>query len=43
MQEYSEEFRLGKPPAGVQRVVFGLLAPIGRLLGRTRRRGNASA
>lgn len=40
MQEYSEEFRLGKPPAGVQRVVFGLLAPIGRLLGRTRRRSN---
>lgn len=43
MREYSEEFRLGTPPAGVQRVVFGLLAPIGRLLGRTRREGNTGA
>jgi quercetin dioxygenase-like cupin family protein len=43
MREYSDEFRLGKPPAAVQRVLFGLLAPIGRLLGRTRRADKAGA
>ena len=37
MQEYADEFRLTKPPRGVQRVVFGVLAPIGRALGRPAR------
>jgi quercetin dioxygenase-like cupin family protein len=34
MREYDGEFRLTKPPRAIQRAVFGLLAPIGRLLGR---------
>jgi quercetin dioxygenase-like cupin family protein len=32
-QEYESEFRLTKPPYGVQKVLFSVLAPIGRLLG----------
>jgi quercetin dioxygenase-like cupin family protein len=32
-REYRDEFLLAKPPAAVQTIVFGLLAPIGRLLG----------
>jgi quercetin dioxygenase-like cupin family protein len=39
MREYSDVFRLGKPPAAVQSVAFGILGPIGKLLGRTRRKG----
>jgi quercetin dioxygenase-like cupin family protein len=34
MNEYADEFRLVKPPWPVQRVLFGVLAPIGRALGR---------
>jgi quercetin dioxygenase-like cupin family protein len=30
---YDEEFRLPKPPRAVQRTLFGLLAPLGRLRG----------
>ena len=37
LNEFRDEFRVVKPPAGVQRVVFGLLAPIGRALGRKAR------
>ena len=38
--EYSDEFRLARPPYPVQRVVFAALAPVGRLLGyRARYRG----
>ncbi len=32
-QEYEEEFRLASPPWAVQRLLFGALAPVGRLLG----------
>ena len=32
-REYEDEFRLASPPWAVQRVLFGLLAPVGRLLG----------
>lgn len=31
--EYEDEFRLASPPWAVQRALFGLLAPVGRLLG----------
>jgi quercetin dioxygenase-like cupin family protein len=34
LREYDEEFRLTKPPRPVQVALFGLVAPIGRLLGR---------
>ena len=37
MNEYADEFRLAKPPWPVQRGLFGLLAPIGRALGRPAR------
>jgi quercetin dioxygenase-like cupin family protein len=33
MREYQDEFRLTQPPFAVQKVLFGLLAPIGGLLG----------
>jgi len=33
MNRFAREFRLAKPPYPVQRVLFGLLAPLGRLLG----------
>jgi mannose-6-phosphate isomerase-like protein (cupin superfamily) len=33
MQAYADEFRLASPPRLAQQVVFGTLAPIGRLLG----------
>lgn len=33
MTEYADEFRLVSPPRYVQKMVFGALAPIGRLLG----------
>ncbi len=33
MNRYAREFRLVKPPYPVQRVLFGVLAPLGRLLG----------
>ena len=33
MQEYTEEVRLARPPAGVQRAMFGPLAMLGRRLG----------
>jgi hypothetical protein len=39
LNEFRDEFRLVKPPDGVQRIVFGLLAPIGRALGRKARPG----
>ena len=32
-REYEDEFRLASPPWTVQRLLFGSLAPIGRLLG----------
>lgn len=32
-REYEDEFRLASPPWAVQRLLFGSLAPIGRLLG----------
>lgn len=32
-QAYSNEIRLAKPPFLVQRLLFGLLAPVGKLLG----------
>jgi quercetin dioxygenase-like cupin family protein len=32
-REYANEFRLAKPPWPVQRIVFAVLAPVGRLLG----------
>jgi hypothetical protein len=32
-REYEDEFRLASPPWAVQRLLFGLLAPISRLLG----------
>jgi quercetin dioxygenase-like cupin family protein len=35
MREYRDEFRLASPPAPVQAVAFRVLAPIGRLLGRS--------
>ncbi|MBZ0300145.1 MAG: cupin domain-containing protein [Anaerolineae bacterium] len=33
MRAYADEFRLVSPPPLIQSVLFGLLAPIGRLLG----------
>ncbi|ANE46540.1 hypothetical protein SY83_09890 [Paenibacillus swuensis] len=33
MQKYRQEFRLTKPPLIVQKIVFALLAPLGRLCG----------
>jgi quercetin dioxygenase-like cupin family protein len=33
LRAYRHEFRLTSPPAWVQRVAFGVLAPVGRLLG----------
>ena len=30
---YSDEFRLARPPWAVQRILFAVLAPVGRLLG----------
>jgi len=32
-REYADELRLARPPFAVQRVLFGLLAPISRVLG----------
>jgi hypothetical protein len=32
-RSYAEEFRLTSPPWPVQRVLFAILAPIGKLLG----------
>jgi hypothetical protein len=32
-REYEDEFRLASPPWAVQRILFELLAPVGRLLG----------
>jgi quercetin dioxygenase-like cupin family protein len=32
-REYAQEFRLTRPPYPIQRLLFALLAPIGRLLG----------
>ena len=32
-REYEDEFRLASPPWALQRALFGLLAPVGRLLG----------
>ena len=32
-REYEDEFRLASPPWAVQRLLFGSLAPVGRLLG----------
>jgi quercetin dioxygenase-like cupin family protein len=32
-REYEDEFRLASPPWVLQRALFGLLAPVGRLLG----------
>jgi quercetin dioxygenase-like cupin family protein len=32
-QAYSDEFRLASPPWPVQRIIFAVLAPLGRLLG----------
>jgi quercetin dioxygenase-like cupin family protein len=32
-QEYSEEFRLLRPAYGLQRAIFAVLVPLGRLLG----------
>jgi hypothetical protein len=32
-QEYEEEFRLAKPPWLIQKVLFGVLGPLARLLG----------
>lgn len=33
LREYSNEFRAASPPYWVQRVLFGLLSPIGKLFG----------
>ena len=33
MREFEKELYLAQPPAAAQRVLFGLLAPVGRLLG----------
>lgn len=33
LHEYSQEFRLTSPPDWVQRLLFGFLSPIGKLLG----------
>ncbi len=33
MREYEDEFRVTQPPFAIQKVLFGLLAPIGRLWG----------
>ncbi len=33
LREYSDEFRASSPPFAVQRILFGILAPIGRLAG----------
>jgi quercetin dioxygenase-like cupin family protein len=34
---FAEEFRLARPPWPVQRILFAVLAPVGRLLGYTAR------
>jgi quercetin dioxygenase-like cupin family protein len=33
LSEYQDKFRLARPPYPLQRILFGLLAPIGRALG----------
>ncbi|MBE2271388.1 MAG: cupin domain-containing protein [Anaerolinea sp.] len=33
LREFEQELHLAQPPAAAQRVLFGLLAPVGRLLG----------
>jgi quercetin dioxygenase-like cupin family protein len=33
LSEYSDEFRASSPPYWIQRMLFGLLSPIGKLLG----------
>ena len=33
LQEYSDEFRVPSPPFWVQRILFGLLSPIGKMIG----------
>jgi quercetin dioxygenase-like cupin family protein len=33
LHEYADEFRASSPPYAVQRILFGVLAPIGRLFG----------
>lgn len=33
MDYYTEEFRLASPPQPIQKLLFGILAPIGRVLG----------
>lgn len=33
LQEYRNEFRAASPPYAVQRILFAILAPVGRLLG----------
>lgn len=33
LREYADEFRASNPPYPVQRVLFGILAPLGRLFG----------
>jgi quercetin dioxygenase-like cupin family protein len=33
LHEYSDEFRASNPPYWIQRILFGLLSPIGKLLG----------
>ena len=33
LREYSDEFRASSPPYPIQRILFAILAPIGRLLG----------
>jgi quercetin dioxygenase-like cupin family protein len=32
-REYDDEFRLTSPPRAIQKILFGILAPVGRLLG----------
>ncbi len=32
-REYDEEYRLTSPPRAVQKILFGILAPVGKLLG----------
>jgi quercetin dioxygenase-like cupin family protein len=36
-QAFADEFRLAKPPWPIQRLLFAVLAPLGRLLGYTAR------
>ena len=43
LREFSREYRLTKPSYGVQRVVFGALAPIARLRGYKARHSPADA